>query len=452
MLGNLVGSQVSSASALFVLKAKLEVVRERKDFELIFDGRTAVELTHVCSGFLSTMLTGGPAPVIKEIDTDDPFFSALVVTIISTIDFDEMADLREAVIHLTHGHQVKAFIFSRNQNGPYSFQAPLTKPAADEYRYEVEYHFDPDIGAGPTTIQTGHVSSRRRVLIVDPLSHFRYIRLRVKRGPVDPALVPRLHVHLRLAGEPGQPDVARATVDLDSEHPEQIWRQRLPIGSPDPRIRVSTEWEDPHGESHAIDDETEVSGSSFIALGPYKDILSIVLVPAADWSAIQQVRAELRYRDGDYVVDRAMLFDANNKASQTVQIPLLQRTARKYQWRQVALRKDGTASETEWAEVDQGVLPVGGERKRVGEVRVVWVGNQGNALGLRVDFRVSTSSGDDQNVSIFLRAGQDGEKSVTLPLDPEGRLRYRYEVKRFTESGEELVKTGEGDSGLLVVR
>lgn len=452
LLGNMLGSRVSSASALFVLKAKLEVVRERKDFELLFDGRTAVELTHVCSGFLSTMVTDGPAPVIKEIDTDDPFFSALVVTIISTIDFEEMADLREAIVHLTYRDQRKSFVFLANQNGPFTFQAPLTKPAEDEYQYEVEYHFDPDIGGGPTLIQTGPISSRRRVLIMDPFAHFRYFRLQLELGPVDAALVPRIHVHLRMIGDLGQPDIARGTVDLDAQRPRQIWRQRLPLESRVPRVRASVEWEDPRGESHIIDDETEVSGSTYIALGPYKDILSITIVPAADWTKVQQVRAELRYRDGNYIVDRAMLFDPNNKASQTVQIPLLQRSIRKYQWRQIVLRADGTVSETEWAEVDQGLLAVGGERRTLGEVRVVWVGDQGNALGLRVDFRVAASSGEDQNVSIFLRAKQDGEKNATIPLDPDGRLRYRYDVKRFTESGEELVKSGEGDSGLLVVR
>ena len=319
-------------------------------------------------------------------------------------------------------------------------------------QYQVEYHFDPDIGGGPTMIQSGPVSSRRRVLTLDPLAHFQYYRLQLALGPVDASLVPRIHIHLRMLGEPGHPDVARATLDLDAQSPKQIWRQRLPLQAPTPRVRASAEWEDPRGESHAIDDEREVSGGTFVALGPYKDILSIVVVPAADWSVTQQVRAELRYRDGDYIVERAMLFDANNKASQTLQIPLLKRTLRKYQWRQMVLRADGTAAETEWVEVDQGLLAVGGERKRDAEVRVIWVGDPGTALGLRVDFSVTASSGDEQNVSVFLRARQDQEKVVIMPLDPDGRLRYRYEVKRFTETGEELIKSDEGDSGLLVVR
>ena len=97
LLGGLAGSKVSSTSALFVLKAKLEVVKERKDFELIFDGQTAVELTHVVPGFLSTLVAGASEPLVREIDTDDPFVSALKMQIVSAINFAEMCDLREAV-------------------------------------------------------------------------------------------------------------------------------------------------------------------------------------------------------------------------------------------------------------------------------------------------------------------------------------------------------------------
>src|SRR4029453_12508648 len=93
LLGGLGGSKVSSTSALFVLKAKLEVVKERKNFELIFDGQTAVELTHVVPGFLSTLVAGAAEPLVHEIDTDDPFFSALNVKLVSTINFAEMSDL-----------------------------------------------------------------------------------------------------------------------------------------------------------------------------------------------------------------------------------------------------------------------------------------------------------------------------------------------------------------------
>ncbi|HKF21300.1 MAG TPA: hypothetical protein VKE93_07000 [Candidatus Angelobacter sp.] len=453
-LQSILGTKVSSASAMFVLKAKFEMQSEKKDFELIFDGRTTVELTHVCSGFISGMTAGDSAPNIQEIDTHDPFFSALTVKIISTIDFSQLTDLREAALHITHGEQRESYVFNKSQNGPYQFQSALTNPDSDEIEYEMEYHFDPDAGSGPTTITAGLFKSRRRVLTVDPLEHFRYLRLNVKLGPVDTTVVPRIHVNLRVPGDPHQPDLARGTVDLDAQNQERTWRVRLPMTkNTDPlSIRASTQWEDAHGTTHDLDDEANVTGDSLVALGPYKDVLSIAVIPAAPWASVTQLRVELRYHDGDYQAQRSLLFDATHNASQTLQVPLLQPTLRKYEWRQVIVNNDGTANETDWTETDKALLVVGVVQKTSADVRVVWVGTPGNAFGLRVDFWVTPVSGDDQNVSIFLRAGQDSDKTATLPLDGDGRLQYRYEVRRLSPTGEEVLKSGTGNTGLLVAQ
>jgi hypothetical protein len=80
-----------------------------------------------------------------------------------------------------------------------------------------------------------------------------------------------------------------------------------------------------------------------------------------------------------------------------------------------------------------------------------WAGSPGTALGLRVDLWAAGSD-DSQPVSVFLRTGMDTEKTVTVPLTADGALNYRYEIRRITESGEELVKSGEGTTTLLLVR
>jgi hypothetical protein len=454
LLGGLGGSKVSSTSALFVLKAKLEVVKERKDFQLIFDGQTAVELTHVVPGFLSTMVAGAAEPLVHEIDTDDPFFSALNVKIVSTINFAEMSDLREAVLHIVRGLQHESYSFDPKQNGPYAFLAPITKPEDDLYQYEVEYHFDPNVGGGPTTIQAGPFSTRKRVLTLDPLEHFGYLRLDIKLGPVDPALVPRVRVFLRIkdpsvASQPDEPAPARVTIELTAQTPVQVWRQRLLPASSAMQVFASTEWEDTHGEAHSLNDEVLVPGSTFVAMGPYKDLLTIVVIPAADWTSALQLQAELRYTDGDYLATRLLAFNPQTKASQTVQIPLLHAAARKYQWRQLVSRADGTVAQTDWIEVDQSLLVIGAEKVTQADVRVVWAGSPGAALGLRVD--LWAGSDDSQPVSVFLRTGMDTEKTVTVPLTADGALNYRYEIRRITEGGEELVKSAEGTTALLLV-
>ncbi len=454
LLGGLAGGEVTSATALFVLKARLEVVREEKTFELTYDGRTAVELTHVCAGFLSTLLAGEAAALaIREIDLDDPFFSALTVEVIPVFDFEEMADLLEATVHLAHGDHRESYSFRRGASEPRRFQVPLTRAGGDEYTFEVEYHFDPDLGGGPTVVRAGPFRSRHRALVVDPLAHFRYRRLRVLLGPVDLASVPRIHVHLRIPGDVGEADLAGATLVLDGQRPEQLWRQRLPMAYSTARVRARTDWEDPRGETHG-GDEVEVTGDTFVALGPYRDLLAVSVQPAVDWPKVTQVQVEIRYEDGDYRAQRELVFaPSDGTASQRVTIPLLDPGRRGYRWRQVLTKLDGTASQSEWSEADQAVLVIGQEAVSARDVRVVWVGDAGDTLGLRIDFWVLVSSGDEESVSTFLRAGQDVETVVTLPLDGEGRLRYRYQIQRITaEGGEDVVRVGEGQSNLLVAR
>jgi hypothetical protein len=451
LLGNVLGKQVTSATALFVLKAKLEVVRETKTFELLFAGRTAVELTHVAAGLLSNMTAGGLPPVIREIDLDDPFFSLLKVQIIAAIDFNEMEDLREAVVHMSRGDRRTSYVFDKQNAEPYQFEAPLVRPADDEYTFEVECHFDPDRGSGPTNIHAGPFRSRRRALVIDPLEYFQYRRVRVLMGVADSGLVARFVITFRVPGEIGQPDQTRAVVMVDKTNPEIVWRLRLPADAPSPRIFASTEWEDRKGQRHPLQNNFELIQSTIVVNEPFDDILTIVITPAADWNVTLQVQATIEYRDEDYTNGGTLQFDNANKASQTLRIPVRSKSTRKFRWQQVIIAKDKPATQSDWVETDSSLLLLGSEPVKQGEVRVVWIGAPGDVLGLRIDFRVPAGAGEDQQRSIFLRAGQN-EANVVLPLQSDGRLQYHYEVTAFTAEGERVTRSSDGDTSLLVVR
>lgn len=480
LLGGLMGGsgEVTSASAFFVLKARYEAVREVKHHELLFAGRTAVELPHTAVGLISTLAgddgdgaggEGGGVRVV-ELDLDDPFFSALDVRVSSAIDFASLPDLTAAVAHLAHGDHRKSFEFTPGPATPGRFQVPLTDPRADRYGWEVEYHFDPSLGTGPTRIVAGPFSSRARVLVVDPFEHFRHRRLRLHRGPVDPAEVPRLRVDLRLRDTAAGVDLVRSEVILDEQRPEVVWRHRLPVApagiagaagaaeaagaaaSPPLRLLARTSWEDARGELHR-GDEVVVEGEDFVALGPYRDLLEVSVQSVASWERLSQVLAELRYRDGDHLVEQRLRFDPETAASQTVRFPLLDPTRRGYAWRQTLFTVDGTVAESDWQEADRAVLVVGREPAGPREVRIVWVGAPGAALGLRVDLWPLAAGGagsEGEMVSTFLRAGET-EGRVALP-PAAGALDYRYKVSRFTAAGEEPVKEGTGTGALLVVQ
>ena len=68
---------------------------------------------------------------------------------------------------------------------------------------------------------------------------------------------------------------------------------------------------------------------------------------------------------------------------------------------------------------------------------------------MRVEFVVTTSSGEQKQSVVLM--GQETEKTIALPLDAEGRERYRYEARLLTPAGEELLRAGEDDSVFLIL-
>ncbi|MEM7481952.1 MAG: hypothetical protein AAF481_12325 [Acidobacteriota bacterium] len=479
LLGGLMGGEgeITSASAFFTLKARYEAVRESKHHEMIFAGRTAIELPHTAVGLLST-LTGDDEVEIKveELDLDDPFYSSLAVQVSSAIDFDSLPDLQSAVVHLRHGNHRKAFEFKRggdNEGG--QFEVALTDPQNDEYTWEVEYHFNERFGAetsaatdaeagdgtspssplglssGPSQITAGPFDSRSRVLVLDPFEHFRYRTLRIRSDQADE--VARYRVHLRLRDEETRDELESFEILLDPQHPNAIWRHRLtPPDQPFPQLLIRTDWEDLRGEIHP-GEEQEIIGGTYEARDPFHDQLEITLHPVADWERISQLVVDLRYRDGDLAIDRTLPFTAETDTARTEKWALLDVRNRTYSWRQTLIRKDGTVHQTDWQDADQTVLVVGQDADPPPEIRIVWVGDPGDALGLRVDLWPTLPNGEDGvKLSTFLRAGEM-EGRLTLPAGTaEGELRYRYAVSRFSAGGEEPVKEDRGTGGLLVVQ
>ena len=450
MLTHLVGGgDITSASAYFVLKARLDVVREAKDFVLRYDGRTAIELTHVSTGLLSTLVAGGTPPRIAELDLDDPFFSALTVEVVSGVDFAAMPDLTRAVAHLSHGDFRASYEFAPGGSDRGRFEVPLTDPRDDAYAVSYELFF---ADGGDPVVTTGPVPRRDRVLVLSPLELVDYTRVTLLLGPVDPEVVPQIDVLVRLVTSTGDVEVAREQVTLGAQTPEVVWRHHQPHGS-GVRTLVLTQWVDARGVRHdGQRTELPAGTASFVALGPFVDVLTLSAVPAVDWTTgATHAQVEISYADGGYVVDKTLTFlAADAHGAQSLDIPLLDATHRAYRWRQVVFLPTGPVAST-WADSDTSILVFGTPPRTTEDVRLVWVGDAGAAFGLRVDLRVTAAAGE-QTVSAFLRTGADLEKVVTVPLDSGGRLIYRFEVRRVAADGETLVQSGEAQTTLLVVR
>jgi len=452
LVGNQVGQKVTSTTALFVLKARLDIEHELKRFEIFYDGHTVEELTHVVSGFVGAMVPGATTPpVIRQITADDPFFASLDVKVIVAVDFADVPDLGEAAVTLSYGDHTQTFVATADSPGPFRFTCPLD-PAVPDYQTHAEFHFDPTSQAGPATIAAADTTRRDRAYVVGSADGFTVVRVRVTAAATAVDLVPRLPVTLRIVPVAGGPAIAQDVVVVDPQTPQQDWYRRVPGPAAAFRVLARADWDDANGVTHH-GDEVEVVGADFLARGPIAEEMAVLVEPAVDWQAVSQLLVEVQHDVIGTVQAQTLMFSATaGTAPRSIAIALSDPTSRSYRWRATALRADGTSTVGDWAEADGAVLTVTDGVPNHANVRVVWLGDVGTALAMRVDMWVTPAGGAEQQVASALLQPTQTDVTVSWPSQAAGLPTYRYEVHRLDATGDTLVHSAQDSTGLLVVR
>jgi len=447
MVSQLMGETITSASALFVLKAKFEVVREEKIFEIHYDGRTAVELTHVTTSGLATMTPEGPSVEVLSIDLDDSFFDTLRVTVRLAADFVEMPDLDAVAVNFASGEHRFGAVFTGETGDAVEFTVPMAGPRDDLYTLETEYRFNPALGTGDPVIRVASPPRRDRAVVVGPGSDLDYVMVDFL-AMIDWTKVTRAQVEIVARSVDGARELTRGLVVLDASTPEVRWRYHRPAGDP-ARLSVTTTWEDHDGVRHTGDRE-RLTGSSYVVRAGFAERLLITVSAPLDWTRYLQAVVEIHYEDGVHVVDRVLTFDANAAPAPDVELPLLDPSHRVYRSRTTLVRIDGTSLVTPWTESDGGRIVTAHDPSATTPVTITWVGDAAGALGLRVDLVAAQAVGE-LRTGVFFRPGEP-DKVVQLPVVMGQALTYQYEVRRVTDAGEVVVTSGTGTSNLLIVR
>ncbi len=433
-------------SAMFVLKAKFEMERELRVFEQHFDRRAAQSLTHVSTGFLWDM-HAGQAPRVLELDLQSEFFARLELKVIGAFNFDAVPELQRVAVHVEHPLRSETFVFERGAPEVFDFSVPLSE--GPNYRWHATFSFDPGAGHGPASIEVGPFDAHHRILVV-PLGLVDHRRVHlVVAGDFD--LVARFRLHLRVPGEEGAADrIAPFTLVLDAAQPEQFVSLRLPPDGARAELRLRLEAELTSG-SVIVQEERVVEGNAFV-VWPANVVAqrTVRLLCAADWALVQQVIVDVRYTQGDAPQEASFRFTQEGASSAEWRFVKHAPTASAWQLRQIIVRRDGTTVEHPWSDSDDTSVVVGALPEAGDELRIVAVGDFGDALGLQVDvwpLRADGSDGPQQ--SIFLRDGQ-AEERIRLP-GSDG-VHYRYEVWRITADGKVRIDAQQSRAPLLVVR
>jgi hypothetical protein len=450
LVSNQLGKQVNSNTALFVLKARLDVQHELKQFDFTYDGHTVEELTHVVSGFVGAMLPGAPPPVIRQITADDPFFAALDTTVSVAVDYADLPDLRDASVTLSYGSHTQTYVATADTPGPFRFTCPLT-PGQPDYTTHTEFHFDPSSTAGPATIASPDTTRNDRAFAVSSADAFTVLRMRATGAGLESDLVAQLRVAVRAVPAGGGNALVSDVLVLDSTHPQLDWYRRVSSAGADVQLLARTDWIDRSGNVHQGGDEVEVANGDYRAYGPIQELLTVHVAPALDWTHVTQLLIELKHDILGTVETKSALLTATTPATDLT-LALDDVHQRTYQWRATATHTDGTTAVSDWTPSDQIYLPVTDPSPTQDGVQVVWIGDVGTTLALQVDFWVTGSNGTEQEVASALLQPNTPQTTVSLPGPPGSVVEYRYEVHRIDASGDTVVQSGHDDKPVLAVR
>lgn len=436
------GGEPQASSAMFVLKARVEVESELRSFTLDFDSRSAVTLTHVAAAALTSMIPP-EARDIRDIDLDPSFFRSIEVSVHPPPDFASMPDLRAVSVQVRAADRTAGFLFTPDQLAAQSFQVALGAGAPRRYEWRASFVFDPEESAELGEVGTEWMASEEAHLVPVVRSFVRYRRVRLASA-VDWSRIRLVEVEVRALE--GDRVVKTAHYSLTAERDEVDFVLRRAAADPEVELRVRPSFLTTDGRR--LDrPEQVIDGNLYVAWNPVQEVVHVTLVPIANWTEVSRVVVDLRWGSG--ASPATYMFSAAAASSVDIEIPVWAPEDRNVSWKQSVILANGTLTTTEWAPTDGSVIPVGGVAPTSAAVRVLLLNDRSDILAVRISLEVEGAP----PVSLFLSAPfvPPPSQEVRVPLTATG-LDYHYRVFLYTEAGEQAGAEGQDQRAVLVVK
>jgi hypothetical protein len=425
---------------------------ELKERDFDYSEESAVVRPAAPQGLFSTLVAGLDLKrAIREINLDDDFFKRINAEFILGADI-EAEKMATVIVNVEYPGgrpegvqptQVKGFSFSKNDKTSKRFETFLDDKKNLSYRYKVGVDFTGDaewIGEEPhyesewETTTAGSVS-------VNPFDAFDRFDLEVLLSKEVPATVKQAQVEL-VYEDPGTGFKAARTMNFVPGDPSQHWKLRFKETNlktfksrvtffMENNLRVEGAWV----QSEPITTES----GSLVINSPFRNEISVRVVPMLDQQDIADASVELVYREDDTGYEhRASIAytPADAPTVQVVRIPTISPTPDGVIVTKTVVRADGSvfAGEPETVTGTATATIVSDGPRDVRKIKVKLASNDFAAAGLiAVRVRLVAAVEDGDRDEVFF-AGAVAEETVTLALPDEGHT-YSFEVIGYTPLG-----------------
>lgn len=366
-LSNVGSGPASSASGLPTVALKLKFVRqeELKTLTLEYNSTEATQRTYAPQGFFGLLVADLDRDRhFVEVDLDDPFFRAFMVTADAPIDFRAIG-LTSAHIALDYGdasnaanHKHGDFVFDTEDTAEKRFEVFMNEQHDTDYTYQVQYHFDSASGWEGEKFSYDCPVQRTedRTLLLNPFEALGFQEVRVFPNRIDPGIIESVDVHLRYESPSGWKREKTFMLTPDSE--PQFWKLRLT----DPTARAYTYAFVYHLKDGSTK-ETEPVSTQATAIpvdDPFEDALDIEFVPLFDPGQVRMLFIDFEYNDpgNSYKRTERLRLTGDSVDPVKLQISLMDVTKRLFRYRLTFIGTDNQMRRGSFIETEDTLVGI----------------------------------------------------------------------------------------------
>jgi len=334
-------SGATQAASPFGIALKLKFVSqdEQKTVTYEYNRMDAVQRSYAPQGYFGLMLNKiDRAKHFLKVDGNDPFFNHFAVNVAPPRDFASIG-LQRAHVAIDYGdpsdgHGVKhgEFIFEPSNTAPQTWEVFQGKITSTEYRYIVDYSFDPESGWEGEDLHYSlpAVTTENRQLTLDPRDFLGFLNVAITPGRIDPDVVDRIDVNLQYVSKTGWKSNAMLTLRPGS--PALSWKLRL-ADKTDTAYTYTTRCTLKDGTVFTSDPVTSTA-TAIVVNDPFNGAINLNIQPAFDPAKTKADIVEIVYRDPsvDYIFQNTLTLQGTVGTTR-LRIPILDRSKVAYQYR-----------------------------------------------------------------------------------------------------------------------
>lgn len=362
-----VASGASSSASPFGIALKLKYVQqdEQKTVTYEYNRMDAVQRSYAPQGYFGLLLNKvDKAKHFLEVDGTDPFFKDFAVTVAPPRDFASIG-LQSAHVAIDYGDPALPagvkhgeFIFDGSNPTPQVWDVYQGLIHSTEYRYMVDYTFDPESGwvGEHSRYQLDTVTTENRQLTLDPRDTLGFLNVNVVPGHINADLVDRIDVSLQYQSKSGWQNSALLT--LRPGGTAQNWKLRL-SDKTDNSYSYSTRCTLKDGTVFDTPSVSSTATAIFIN-DPFEGGLNINVQPALDAARTKLAIVEIAYRDPahDYNFETSLELTPN-APPQHVRIPIVDRTQNSFQYRITTISVNNQRAQGDYVSTPDTLVFVG---------------------------------------------------------------------------------------------